>query len=64
MTVLTRLKLALALIGVVLFAAGIRFDDPRLRMGAIGFVAAAWLLRFAKEREEREAPDEGGGPPE
>lgn len=50
MTALTRAKLALALIGVVLFAAGIRFEDGRLRFVAIAFVAAAWLLRFVRPR--------------
>lgn len=50
MTTLTRAKLALALIGVVFFAAGIRWEDARLRFVAIAFVAAAWLLRFVRPR--------------
>lgn len=52
MTALTRIKLALALIGVVVFAAGVRFDDVRLRYIGIGFVAVAWVLRFVRKRAE------------
>lgn len=63
MTTLTRIKLALALIGVILFAAGIRLEDHRLRVIAIGFVGAAWLLRFVRPRAEpksgtSDAPDD------
>lgn len=50
MSMLTRFKLALALVGVVVFAAGVRVDDVRLRYTGIGFVAAAWLLRFVKPK--------------
>jgi len=49
MSRLNQFKIALALIGLVLFGAGVRFGDSRLRMGGIGFVAAAWLLRFVKK---------------
>jgi hypothetical protein len=56
MSGLTRIKLALALIGVVLFAAGVRLDDSRLRYIGIGFVAAAWILRFVKPRPPTQAP--------
>ena len=59
MSLLTRFKLALALIGVVAFAAGARFDDERLRYTGIGFVAVAWLLRFVKPRP----PAGSAGPP-
>lgn len=66
MTILTRTKLALALIGVILFAAGIRYEDNRLRIVAIGFVGAAWLLRFVKPREtpDDDASDAGDPPTE
>ena len=59
MSTLTRVKLALALIGVIVFAAGMRLDDGRLRYIGIGFVAAAWLLRFVKPR-----PPASPGPPQ
>jgi hypothetical protein len=47
---LTRVKLALAVTGVIVFGVGIRLDIPALRYTGIGFVAGAWLLRFAKDR--------------
>jgi hypothetical protein len=56
MSGLTRIKLALALIGVVIFAAGVRLDDSRLRYIGIGFVAAAWILRFVKPRPPSPSP--------
>jgi hypothetical protein len=48
MTRLTQFKIVLALVGLVLFGAGVRFGDSRLRTAGIGFVATAWLLRFVK----------------
>jgi hypothetical protein len=53
MSTLTKLKLGLAVIGVTLFAVGVRVDDARIRTAAIVFVAAAWVLRFVKPRAER-----------
>lgn len=52
MTPLTTIKLTLALAGIILFGASIRFEAPGLRWGGLGCVAVAWLLRFSK----------GGGP--
>jgi len=49
-TTLTRVKLALALIGVAIFAAGVRFEQSGLRLIAIGVVAVAWVLRFVTPR--------------
>jgi hypothetical protein len=46
-----RVKLAVALMGLVIFAAGIRLDNSRLRVIGIGFFVVAWLLRFMKPRE-------------
>ena len=51
MTVLTTMKIALALAGIVLFGAGIRLDMPALRWAGLACVAAAWLLRFRKPPE-------------
>ena len=42
----TRLKLALAGIGLALFAAGVRLENERLRWIAIVAVALAFLVRF------------------
>lgn len=55
MSLVTRIKIALALIGVVLFAAGIRADASQLRFIGIGFVAAAWVLRFVRPGARRDA---------
>jgi hypothetical protein len=43
---LTRAKLALALIGVILFGYGVRAEDERLRWMGIGFLAASAILRW------------------
>ncbi len=48
MTSRTVIKLTLALGGLVLFGAGIRFNADALRWTGIALVAVAWLLRFWK----------------
>jgi hypothetical protein len=50
MSALTRLKIALALIGLVLFGFGVRLERQELRWVGIGFVVGAWLLRFSRAR--------------
>lgn len=57
MSRLTRIKVALAVIGLVLFGAGVRLEDSRLRWAGIGAVAVAWALRFVHSR----APGEAAG---
>jgi hypothetical protein len=47
---MTRIKFALALIGIIVFAAGVRLEHTTLRWVGIGFVGAAFLTRFAKPR--------------
>jgi len=47
---LTRIKLAFAVVGLVLFGIGMRLDRPTLRFAGLGCVAGAWMLRFAKDR--------------
>ncbi|MBL8958248.1 MAG: hypothetical protein JNJ98_00225 [Gemmatimonadetes bacterium] len=42
----TAIKLALAGVGLALFAAGVRFENDRLRWAAIVAVALAFLMRF------------------
>jgi hypothetical protein len=49
---LTRAKLALALIGVILFGYGVRAEDARLRWMGIAFLAASVILRWWR-REAR-----------
>ena len=41
------IKLALAGLGLALFAAGVRFENDKLRWAAIVAVALAFLMRFA-----------------
>ena len=53
MSSLTRAKIALALIGLVLFGAGVRLERTELRWIGLGFVVMAWLLRFAGPRASR-----------
>lgn len=50
MSALTRAKIALALIGLVVFGAGVRLERSELRWTGLGFVVVAWLLRFAGPR--------------
>ena len=50
LSTLTRVKIALALIGLVLFGFGVRLERQDLRWAGIGFVAIAWLLRFTRAR--------------
>jgi len=47
-------RLGLGLIGLVVWAYGVRVDDPRLRGIAIGFLAVAVLLRLAVPRRGRD----------
>lgn len=54
MTPLTIAKLTLALIAVILFAYGIHADSNALRFAAIGFLAAAVLIRFVKSDRDRQ----------
>ena len=51
MKALTLAKLVLAAAGIIIFGIGIRVDNQEVRWGGIGLVVAAWLMRFAKDRE-------------
>jgi len=48
----TEIQLALAAIGVVVWAFGARGEDTRLQWIGIGFFAAATALRFLKKRPD------------
>lgn len=54
MTTLTRIKLALVVMGLIVFGYGVRNESSRHRWVAVGVLAVALLLRFAR----REAPSE------
>ena len=51
MSALNRAKVTLALIGLVLFGAGVRLERTELRWIGLGFVVLAWLMRFARPRD-------------
>ena len=53
---LTRVKLAIVIMGIVIFAAGIRLENSRLRGIGIGFLLAAFVLRFVKPRPPQTPP--------
>ncbi|HEX6314966.1 MAG TPA: hypothetical protein VFZ73_08910 [Gemmatimonadaceae bacterium] len=58
MSLLTQAKVALALIGLVLFGVGVRLEHQELRWAGLGFVVVAWLLRFAGPRTSRRRSDQ------
>ena len=53
---LTVIKVALAVVGLIIFGYGVRVEEPWLRWVGVGFVAVAWLLRV------RNPPRGQGGP--
>ena len=52
MPTVTRVKLGLAIVGLVLFAAGARYENEPLRWAAIVVIAIAFLLRFIRREEK------------
>jgi hypothetical protein len=48
MTALTRIKVTLALAGIIFFGASVRFEAPALQWAGLGCVVVAWVLRFRK----------------
>jgi hypothetical protein len=51
-TRLTQAKLALAVVGLVLFGTGVQLEMNALRWGGIAAVAIAFLLRFFQRSDE------------
>ena len=58
MSTLTRAKIGLALIGLVLFGVGVRLERTEMRWTGLGFVVVAWLLRFAAPRKPEDSSSE------
>jgi hypothetical protein len=64
---LTWVKVALATVGIITWAYGVREDDHRVRWLGIAFLAGAFLLRFlfrrprgeTEERSENEITSDG-----
>ena len=44
-------KLALAGAGILVWGIGVRVDSAMLRWTGVGLIAAAFLLRFVKDRQ-------------
>jgi hypothetical protein len=64
MTTLLQLRLALALIGIIIWGYGTRSDSVRLQWVGIGFLVLAFLARFLGPRPRRRGeppPDEPEG---
>lgn len=57
MTWLMQARLAVAAIGVVVWAYAIKVDDPRLRLTGIIMLAVALALRFFGRRARPRGPD-------
>jgi hypothetical protein len=61
---LVRLKLALVVIGLIIWAWGYRSDDSFLRISGIVVLTMAFLLRFIRRRAgDSKAPKEPTPPP-
>ena len=59
---LTRLKLVIVVVGLLVFAWGMRSDEVAIRWIGVGIVGIAWALRFvdmARKRREEAASPEG-----
>ena len=50
MTRLVLARILLLLVGVVVWGYGYRYDEPNIRVAAIGLLAATLLLRFLPPR--------------
>jgi hypothetical protein len=50
MTTVTSVKVALVVIGIIVWAYGVRVDDRTFTWIGIGFLVVAFLLRFAGRR--------------
>lgn len=56
---MTWMKLALATVGIITWAYGVREDDHRVRWLGIAFLACAFLLRFLYRRPRGDDEDQG-----
>jgi hypothetical protein len=57
MTLYTRLKLALAIMALVFFAASMRTGDDWMRFVAMGLLAVAVVLRFVERAAAARKPE-------
>lgn len=57
MSTLTQAKIALALIGLIVFGMGVRLERSEMRWIGIAFVVVAWVLRFVRPRNPTQSID-------
>lgn len=57
MTPLTRIKLATAAAGVVVWAVGVRIGEERLKWAGIAILAFAFLLRLLNDKPGADSDD-------
>jgi hypothetical protein len=57
MNTLVRIKLALVVIGLILWFWGYRTDDSYFRIAGIIVLLVAFLLRFVRRRHRRAEPE-------
>ena len=56
MSWLLKIRIAVAAIGIVVWAWAVKVDDPRLRLTGIIMLAVSLALRFLGRRAPRETP--------
>ncbi|HET9454088.1 MAG TPA: hypothetical protein VFO66_07395 [Gemmatimonadaceae bacterium] len=56
MSWLLKIRIAVAAIGIVVWAWAVKVDDPRLRLTGIVMLAVSLALRFLGRRAPRETP--------
>ncbi|MGQ0646143.1 MAG: hypothetical protein ACT4P7_01155 [Gemmatimonadaceae bacterium] len=54
----TTLKLVLAVVGLIVFAVGARYENEALRWVAIGLLVVAFLIRFLRRGSDDKRPPE------
>jgi hypothetical protein len=60
----TEIQLALLVAGLIVWASGQRFEEPRLQYAGIACFAVATLLRFLKKRDPESADSTSSEPPQ
>ena len=63
MSTMVTVKLALVVIGLIIWFQGYRIDDSRLRVTGIIALLVAFVLRFVGRRRPARGEDDREGPP-
>lgn len=51
MITILRLRIVLVVVGMLIFAWGVKLDESAVRWVGVGFVFVAWMLRFWRTRQ-------------